>query len=131
MNANHPHVTIVIVNWNQMTDTLACLDSVGRLTYPSFSIVLVDNDSTDGSPEAIERWSRKNRPVMLIRNRENAGFVRGGNKGILHALTTGTAYVFLLNNDTALEPDVLTLLVAAAEQSADIGHDGTEDIPVW
>ena len=128
MTENHPHVTIVILNWNRIADTLECLDSVVRLTYPAFSVVLVDNGSTDGSPDAIEKWSRDKLAISLIRNTENRGFVRGSNQGIRHALSSNADYVFLLNNDTVAEPDVLKLLVAAAERtgerSGDIGMVG-------
>ncbi|MXY97157.1 MAG: glycosyltransferase, partial [Gemmatimonadetes bacterium] len=117
MRSSLPHVTIVILNWNRVGDTLECLDSLARMDYSSFSIVVVDNGSTDGSPEAIERWGREHLPLTLIRNAENRGFVRGSNQGMRHALTTDTEYVFLLNNDTVVEPDALSLLVATAERS--------------
>ena len=124
MRSSHPHVTIVILNWNRVADTLECLDSLARMDYSSFTIVVVDNGSTDGSPEAIERWGREHLPLTLIRNAENRGFVRGSNQGMRHALATDTDYVFLLNNDTVLEPDALSLLVAAAERSGDVGMVG-------
>ena len=124
MNTSLPHVTIVILNWNRVADTLECLDSLVRIKYPSFSIVVVDNGSTDGSPEAIERWGREQLPLTQIRNAENRGFVRGSNQGMRHALSTDTDYVFLLNNDTVVEPDLMKLLVAAAERSGDIGMVG-------
>ena len=124
MRSSLPHVTIVILNWNRVADTLECLDSVARLAYPSFSVVLVDNGSTDGSPDAIVRWSDGKIPVTLIRNDKNLGFVGGGNQGMRHALATGADYVFLLNNDTVVDPDVLDILVQAADCSEDIGMVG-------
>lgn len=119
MNPPEPHVTIVILNWNRVGDTLECLDSLARMDYPSYSIVVVDNGSTDGSPEAIERWGTRKTPVELIRNDINLGFVRGSNQGTRHALSTNAEYVFLLNNDTVVEPDALSLLVATAERSGE------------
>ncbi|MXX04577.1 MAG: glycosyltransferase family 2 protein, partial [Gemmatimonadetes bacterium] len=124
MNPTDPHVTIVILNWNRVADTLECLESLARMNYPSYSIVVVDNGSTDGSPEAIERWGREHLPVKQIRNAENRGFVRGSNQGMRHALSTNTDYVYLLNNDTVVEPDALSLLVASAERSGDVGMVG-------
>ncbi|MYA76180.1 MAG: glycosyltransferase family 2 protein [Gemmatimonadetes bacterium] len=123
MNPTEPHVTIVILNWNREADTLECLDSLARMNYPSFSIVVVDNGSTDGSPEAIERWGCEHLPLTLIRNGENLGFVRGSNQGMRHAISTDTDYVFLLNNDTVVEPDALSLLVATAERSGERSGD--------
>ena len=124
MRTSLPHVTIAILNWNREADTLECLDSVAHLTYPSFSVVLVDNGSTDGSPDAIVQWGRENLPLVLMRNAENMGFVRGSNQGMRHALAAGTDYVFLLNNDTVVEPNVLDILVRAAECSDEIGMVG-------
>ena len=124
MTQRLPHVTVIMLNWNHESDTLECLKSLARMTYSTFSIVLVDNGSTDGSANAIELWGRENLPFTLIRNADNMGFVRGSNRGIRHALTTDTDYVFLLNNDAVVEPDVLTILVAAAEQDESIGMVG-------
>ncbi len=124
MRSSLPHVTIVILNWNRKADTLECLDSIRRMNYPAFSVVLVDNGSTDGSPDAFEHWSDGEIPVTLIRNEKNLGFVGGSNQGMRHALATDTDYVFLLNNDTVVEPDVLAILVQAAERSGDIGMVG-------
>lgn len=124
MNPAAPHVTIVILNLNGVADTLECLDSVARMSYSSFSVVVVDNGSTDGSPDAIEGWGRENLPLALIRNADNRGFAGGCNQGMRHALAEGTDYVFLLNNDTVVDPDVLDILVHAAERSGDIGMVG-------
>ena len=124
MRSSLPHITIVILNWNRKADTLECLDSIKRLTYPSFSVILVDNGSTDGSPDAIEHWSDGEIPVTLIRNEKNLGFVGGSNQGMRHALATDTDYVFLLNNDTVVKPDVLNILVQVAERSEEIGMVG-------
>ncbi len=124
MNLSTPHVTLVIANWNRKQHTLECLESVAGIDYPSYSIVVVDNGSTDGSPEAIERWSCSNKPVSLIRHAENMGFVKGSNVGIRHALKTATEYFFLLNNDTIVNPDALTKLVATAEHAEHVGMVG-------
>src|SRR4051812_20016757 len=53
-----PRVGILLVNWNGWKDTLECLESVFRLDYENFVVVLCDNASTDGSVEQIREWSR-------------------------------------------------------------------------
>ena len=53
-----PKVYIVILNWNNGTDTIECLESVYRLDYPDFEVVLCDNASTDESMALVERWAR-------------------------------------------------------------------------
>ena len=46
-------VAAVVLGWNGREDTLACLRALQRATYPELSIVVVDNGSTDGGPEAV------------------------------------------------------------------------------
>lgn len=50
-------VVIIILNWRRAQDTLECLESVFRLTYPSFRVVVCDNGSGDGSLERIKSWA--------------------------------------------------------------------------
>jgi hypothetical protein len=112
-----PLVTIIILNWNGKEDTLQCLHSLQRSSYSNFNTIVVDNGSTDGSVPAI----RKGFPdLAVIKNRDNLGFTGGNNIGIRHALENGAEYVWLLNNDTIIEPDTLAKLVAKAESSPDI-----------
>jgi len=47
-----PKVFIIILNWNGKDDTLTCLDSVQKLNYPNYHVIVVDNGSTDGSADA-------------------------------------------------------------------------------
>ena len=52
-----PKVFIIILNWNGWKDTIECLESVFRNSYPNYQVVVVDNDSTDGSVEKIKEWT--------------------------------------------------------------------------
>jgi len=105
-------VFIVILNWNGIADTLECLASVKKLDYPSYRAVVVDNGSDDGSPE---RLKADHSDIPLIEHRTNLGFTGGVNAGIRYALARGADYVWLLNNDTLVEPHALSALVAAAD----------------
>jgi len=116
-----PKVVIIILNWNNAADTLACLDSVFRSDYPNFHVLVVDNGSTDGSPEAVRAAYPT---VTLIENGANLGYAEGNNVGIRHALAHGADYVLLLNNDTLVAPDMLAKLLAVAEADAQIGIVG-------
>jgi len=60
MKQNNPHVTIIILNWNGLHDTIECLESVLKLDYDNFNIILVDNNSTDNSVACITDWATKN-----------------------------------------------------------------------
>ncbi len=55
-----PRVAVLVLNWNGWRDTVECLESLFRLRYPAFSVVLVDNASTDGSVERILDWAGGN-----------------------------------------------------------------------
>lgn len=116
-----PHVTIVILNWNGLSDTLACLESLQRLDYPDYEIVVVDNGSTDGSVPVIrERFPM----VTMLENTENWGYTGGNNVGLRYALAQGADYTLLLNNDTEVAPDFLRRLVEAAESDPFLGMAG-------
>ena len=111
-------VFIVILNWNGLADTLECLDSVSKLKYTNFKVLVIDNASKDDSVTII----RKSFPaVEIIANNENLGFTGGNNVGICNALDNGADYVWLLNNDTIIEPDCLNKLIDMMNSNSRIG----------
>lgn len=117
----HPKVSIIVLNWNGLEDTIECLESLRRLSYPNYDVIVVDNGSEDGSPRVI----RKRFPeVILIENEANLGFVRGNNVGMAQALQDGADYLFLLNNDTYVDEDCLTELARVAASDPSIGVVG-------
>jgi len=52
-----PEVSIIILNWNGWNDTIGCLESLYRITYPNYDIIVVDNGSEDESIEKIKEWA--------------------------------------------------------------------------
>jgi GT2 family glycosyltransferase len=116
-----PEVAIVILNWNNAPDTIACLESVAHLDYPNTRILVVDNGSTDGSADRI-RQAHPSIPVL--ETGQNLGYAEGNNVGIAVALEQKAPYICILNNDIALRPDFLTQLVAEAEADTSIGIVG-------
>jgi GT2 family glycosyltransferase len=58
--ARKPNTAISILNWNGWEDTLECLESVVRLDYPNYLIVVVDNGSSNESVERIKTWAQEN-----------------------------------------------------------------------
>ena len=93
----YPVVSIIILNWNRKDDTISLLQSIGKVSYPNFLLILVDNASSDGTVDAVKE---KFPFVKIIPNSENLRFAGGNNVGIEYALQTKTDYVLLLNNDT-------------------------------
>lgn len=108
-----PLVAIVTLSWNRRADTLAFLQSCRGLAYPRYRTLLADNGSTDGTLEAVAAAFPEVEPVA---NGANLGFAAGMNAGIARALAAGADYVFVANNDTALDPAMLTWLVDAARR---------------
>ncbi len=107
-----PRVAIIIVVWNGKADTLECLRSLRDDRYSNKEIVIVDNGSSDDSVAEVRREFPS---TTILETGSNLGFTGGNNVGIRHALAHGADYIYLLNNDTTVEPDALDALVAAAE----------------
>ncbi len=119
-----PKISIVVLNWNGLHDTLVCLESLKAVDYKSFDIILVDNASTDGSPEKLREMAKQNPKINLVFNSKNLGFSGGVNVGIRKALDKKADYVLLLNNDTCVNTSFLTHLVRVALSNPSVGIVG-------
>lgn len=107
-----PKVSVVILNWNGKQDTLECLDSVQKIDYPNYDVVVVDNGSTDDSVNAI---TKKYPDITLIKTGSNLGYAGGNNVGIRLALDHDADFILVLNNDTIVSPDLLSAFVTAKD----------------
>lgn len=117
-------ITAVIVSWNKCTDIVRLLDSLQSITYPNLTIIVVDNASTDGSPEAIKSHSLS--PV-LIENKENIGGTGGFNTGIRYAMGhLEQEFLWLLDNDATVDSGALTSLIEVMEQDCSIAIAGSK-----
>ncbi|MDG7041726.1 MAG: glycosyltransferase family 2 protein [Nitrososphaerota archaeon] len=118
----YPKVTIVILNWNGLNDTIECLESLKQINYCNYEIIVVDNGSAGNDVKVLEE--KYSSYARIIANGQNLGFAGGNNVGIRQALKAGADYVLVLNNDTVVEPVFLSELVAAAEKDSRIGALG-------
>jgi GT2 family glycosyltransferase len=92
-----PPVAIVMLTWNGLAITKACLESIWAHTEGvDYHLVIVDNGSTDGTRE----WLRTLPDITLIENATNAGFTRGNNQGM--QAVPPDHDVLMLNNDTVV-----------------------------
>lgn len=141
-----PKAALIVLNWNRWSDTVECLRSLQRLTYPSYQIVVVDNGSAAASTEDFRTWARSefemaeytqaeaeaggvavresklegkspSQRLVLIRLEKNLGFSAGNNVAIRYALRWGYSHIGLLNNDTVVDPDFLAHLMDALGDS--------------
>ena len=109
----HPKVSIIVVAYFNRELTRLCLDAVFRMTlHPNVEVIVVDNASTDGTPEMLEELAREHTNLRIILNRTNLGFAAANNQGIRAA--TGDVLV-LLNNDTVPARGWLTRMLRHLE----------------
>jgi GT2 family glycosyltransferase len=135
-------VSIIILNWNGLFDTLDCLNSILTLETKAKSIIVCDNGSSDGSQEGILSWAKQRfkpslileletpetssvvgkhstcHPFVFIQNGSNLGFAGGQNTGIRFALSQNLFdFIWTLNNDTVVNPDALSALLVCAKDN--------------
>ena len=122
MNADVPPVAVILLNYNGWQDTVRCVAALREMDYPRWSLILIDNHSSDGS---VARLREELPGTPVIETGANLGFAGGNNLGIARALADGADYVWLLNNDTRVAPDALTALVRAAAEQPTAGAVGS------
>jgi len=120
---NYPKVSIIILNWNGLEDAIECLESLKKITYPSYDVIVVDNGSKGNDAQVLrEKFGDY---IHLIENDKNYGYTGGNNIGIKYALNNlSPDYFLILNNDVVVDPDFLTQMVEVAESDVSIGVAG-------
>lgn len=109
-------LSIILVNYNAQELTKNCIQSVYEKTKNiSFEIILVDNNSIDGSCEIIKKQFSQ---VKIIINKQNKGFAYANNQAM--QIATGK-YILLLNNDTILKNNALDKMVAFMDSNPKVG----------
>ena len=144
-----PKVYVITLNWNAAADTTACGEALRALDYSNCCFVVCDNASRRESVTALRAWGHtlpgglpefnagpeadwpREKPqdpgrAVLIHTGGNLGYAGGMNAGMRYALDQGDAdYVWILNNDTVMEPDALSRLVDRMQEDLRIGICGS------
>ncbi len=127
----NPLTSVIILSFRQHDLTIACLESLIRLSSPLATIIVCDNLSPKLGREAILAWGIKqfgkkkveiiddkftDKPArqvkfVFIQNKANVGFAQGNNPGIRYALANRSDFIWLLNNDTTVHPEALKQLL--------------------
>ena len=115
-------VYILLLNCNNWKYTTECLASLQDLDYDDWRVLVVDNGSTD---ESLQRIRERFPEVEILQLKDNLGFAVGNNAGIRVALERGAEYVWVLNNDTTVDPKALRAMVEKAESDPRIGAVGS------
>lgn len=114
-----PSVSVVVVTYNNLEFTKACLYSLEiHSDYPNTEIIVVDNASSDGSREFLQNWVNNSAHYKLILNGDNKGFAAANNQGLV--IATGD-YLVLLNNDTYVTPGWIRTMVNHLRRDPTIG----------
>ena len=121
-----PVVSVVVLTYNNLAFTKECLFSIEACSdYPALEIIVVDNASSDGSPEWLRDWAAERSAAghqrRLILNEGNLGFSAGNNVGL--AAATGEVLI-LLNNDTYVTPGWVRTLCAHLRRDPRLGLVG-------
>jgi GT2 family glycosyltransferase len=116
-------VAVVVLNWHGRADTLRCLHSLAQLSYPRWTVWLVDNGCREFSADEVARLIPGGR---YLHSATNLGFAGGCNLGIRESLRGGAELVLLLNNDATIAPDALAHMVRAAEADPSVGIVGAK-----
>ena len=110
------HIKILILNWNGKHLLKPCLDSVAAIDYPNYSVMVIDNGSTDNSVKMVkEKYSE----VELLELENNNGFAGGYNRCLTRLKDEYSKFILFLNNDTEVDPDILNSFIQAKEKYGD------------
>jgi len=145
--AAFPRASIVVVTYNNADINQLCLETLfGRMEWPNFEVIVVDNASADRTPALLRELETAHANLRVIYNDRNTGFAPANNVGL--PLATGD-YIVLLNNDTVLPRGWFSALVrhlvarpsiglvgpvsnaVGNEAKIDAGYSDVRDMPQW
>lgn len=112
MSDQSQRVSIIIVTFNAVNDLQKCLDSIYRQTYPAIEIVVIDNKSTDGTADIIEK--NKNNINFWI-SEPDKGIYDAMNKGVKHI---SGDWVYFLGSDDELLPGFSNMCMELTDPTA-------------
>ncbi len=112
--ANETTVSVVVLCFNQLKHTKLCLESIVAKTRAAYELIIVDNGSSDGTPEYLRSFAQEHEHVRLVINHDNLGFAGGNNCGM--AVARGDLVV-LINNDTVVTDGWLEAMIGTFDRN--------------
>jgi len=106
--AASPLVSVVVLNYCSLEDTLACVAAIRKIDYDRLQLLVIDNASPDQSGSQLERRLARSEFLQLPQNR---GYTGGNNEGVKLALRATADYVLIVNPDVRLPPDTIETYV--------------------
>lgn len=112
----YPFVSIITLNYNQTEATCAFLESARHLQYPNYEILVCDMASASDPTERIVKGNYPH--TRVLKSKKNLGFAGGNNWGMRQAKGD---FLFIVNNDTEVTPDLLQRLIDPFFKDSEIG----------
>jgi len=109
-------IAVILLNWNGLTDTLECLESISKSKTSQIELLVYIVDNASGNQE-LSKIKAKFPDYHYIQNKKNLGYSGGNNVGINQAIQDGADYVCLLNNDTTVKADTFEKLALGAVEN--------------
>ncbi|PWT26249.1 glycosyltransferase family 2 protein [Butyrivibrio fibrisolvens] len=120
-------VSVVIPTWNRYEMVKSCIESVLRSDYKNIEIIIIDNASTDGTSDLLNRDFSDEPRVKIWRLNKNLMAAGGRNAGLSHA---NGELILILDNDNIIHNDMISKLVEAMEKKEDASFMGALTINV-
>ncbi|MDP2110568.1 MAG: glycosyltransferase family 2 protein [Thiobacillus sp.] len=117
-NTGQPIVYILVLNYCSLEDTLACVESIRHISYQNLKLLVIDNNSPDGSGKILGSKIPDHEFLQLP---ENTGYAGGNNTGFKKALDNSADYILVVNPDVRLLPDSIMRYVEILERDKEIG----------
>ena len=109
-------IGIIVVNYNQLTYTKNCIDSLLKSDFQDFHIALIDNGSKKEISKQLAKEYSNNKKVNLCFLKENIGYAAGVNKGFMFFEGNMPDYFLILNNDTVIDSKAIKNLINASKR---------------
>jgi GT2 family glycosyltransferase len=116
MMMGEPKVLISVLNWNNSADTIRCIYSLKKLSYTSYTILVVDNGSKDNSVLNIKNEFPE---IQIIKSSSNLGYAGGNRLACEWGAEKGFDLFWIVNNDSVVESNCLHELVKAYTQKGE------------
>lgn len=111
-------VGVIILNYRAFKETIECVESFKKQSYPHVEIVVVENGSQNESAKFLQNAFKGERNIHIIISNVNLGFAKGNNLGIQYARKElGCKDVVVINSDTVVQPTIIEELVSAKEKN--------------
>lgn len=104
-------IAIIILNFRRSEMTINCVKKIKNSQECSYSVVIVDNNSKDGSFEYLTQYFEEDKHVIVLQSGKNLGYAFGNNVGISYAIRKGFEWICLINNDVLVQPDTMKKLM--------------------